>query len=235
MTQEPYRLYDYLKPQNYNLYLAPDIEMASFKGRVEIDCQLEVPTSAFRLNYAELEFVKVEVSQKDNLNAATYILDEPNEIAEITTSSPLTPGEVKIIIEFTGVLNDKLAGFYKSHYRDAEGNTVAIATTQFEATDARRAFPCFDEPAFKATFNVSLEVEADHLAISNGSEVSSTNLANGKKLVVFEETMKMSTYLVAFVVGKLEATEAKIVRGVPIRVVHRPGWGDMTSFALKVA
>ncbi len=235
MTQEPYRLYDYLKPQNYNLYLAPDIEMASFKGRVEIDCQLEVPTSAFRLNYAELEFVKVEVSQKDNLNAATYILDEPNEIAEITTSSPLTPGEVKIIIEFTGILNDKLAGFYKSHYRDAEGNTVAIATTQFEATDARRAFPCFDEPAFKATFNVSLEVEADHLAISNGSEVSSTNLANGKKLVVFEETMKMSTYLVAFVVGKLEATEAKIVRGVPIRVVHRPGWGDMTSFALKVA
>ena len=235
MTQEPYRLYEYLKPQNYDLFLAPDIENASFSGRVVIDCVLEAQASDFRLNYTELEFSKVEIEQEGVTVESSYVLDDPNEIIEITTSTPLSPGAVKILIEFTGILNDKLAGFYKSHYRDADGNTVAIATTQFEATDARRAFPCFDEPAFKATFDISLEVEQEHLAISNGAEIAQRTLENGKKLVIFERTMKMSTYLVAFVVGRLQATEAKVVRGVPIRVVHRPGWGDMTSFAIKVA
>ncbi|MDA8197197.1 MAG: M1 family metallopeptidase [Actinomycetota bacterium] len=235
MTQEPYRLYEYLKPQNYDLFLAPDIENATFSGRVTIDCELAVQASNFRLNYAELEFAKVEIEQENNTIGNSFQLDEQNEIVEITTVSPLNPGDVRITIEFTGILNDKLAGFYKSHYRDHEGNNVAIATTQFEATDARRAFPCFDEPSFKATYDISLEIDQDHLAISNGAEVSQRSLGNGKKLVVFERTMKMSTYLVAFIVGRLEATEATVVRGIPIRVVHRPGWGDMTKFAIKVA
>ncbi|MDA8277322.1 MAG: M1 family metallopeptidase [Actinomycetota bacterium] len=235
MTQEPYRLYEYLKPLNYNLYLAPDIEQATFSGRVEIDCQLHVPASNFRLNYAELEFAAIVVEQNGNSIGISHSLDEENEIIEITTATQLSPGTVRILIDFTGILNDKLAGFYKSHYRDAEGNNVAIATTQFESTDARRAFPCFDEPAFKATFEISLEIEKDHLAISNGAEISQRQLDNGKKLVVFEKTMKMSTYLVAFVVGRLEATAPKVVRGVPIRVVHRPGWGEKTAFAIKVA
>jgi len=102
---------------------------------------------------------------------------------------------------FTGVLNDLLVGFYRSTFIDADGQTHSIATTQFEHSDARRAFPCWDEPAFKATYQVNLTVPSDLAAYSNSPVASDTDLGNGQRTVSFTPTMKMSTYLVAFIVG----------------------------------
>ena len=109
-----------------------------------------------------------------------------------------------------------------------------MATTQFEATDARQAFPCWDEPEYKATFGVTLVVDADHLAVSNAAEISDEPTDDGRRRVTFADTMVMSTYLVAFVVGPLEATAPVDVDGVPVRVVHGPGQTHLTHFALEV-
>ena len=137
-------------------------------------------------------------------------------------------------VGFRGTLNDQLRGFYRSTFTDDAGATHTIATTQFESTDARRAFPCFDEPAFKATYTVTLVVPAGLSAYSNSPVAFETPLPDGRREVSFAPTMKMSTYLVAFVIGPFEQTRAIDVDGVPLAVVYPPGKGHLTDFALEI-
>src|SRR5690606_15747608 len=132
---------------------------------------------------------------------------------------------------FTGILNDKLRGFYRSTFTDSSGEEQVIATTQFEATDARRAFPCWDEPDLKAVFSVTLVVDADLAALSNASELSREPRAAGKRVVRFADTMVMSTYLVAFIVGPLDVTDPVVANGKPLRVAYPRGKGHLTSYA----
>ena len=162
-------------------------------------------------------------------------LDEDTERLVLTPRSSLTPGPAVISIEFAGILNDKLHGFYRSAFTDDDGVTHAIATTQFEATDARRAFPCFDEPDRKAVFSVTLDVPEGLAAYSNGPVVEDAPLPQGGRRVRFGDTIPMSTYLVAFVVGPLVATDPVEVRGTPVRIVHVPGKAGLTAFALEAA
>ena len=136
-------------------------------------------------------------------------------------------------IRFRGILNDKLRGFYRSTYIDDAGVEQVIATTQMQATDCRRAFPCWDEPAFKAVFGITLDVEDGLTAISNGAEVERTS-SDGRNVIRFADTMIMSSYLVAFVVGRLEMTDPVDVDGIPLRVVHIPGKSGLTQFGLDV-
>ena len=109
-----------------------------------------------------------------------------------------------------------------------------IATTQMQATDCRRAFPCWDEPAFKAVFSITLVIDPALTAVSNGPEVERVERGDGKHVVRFADTMPMSTYLVAFVVGPLEVTEPIDAAGVPLRIVHVPGKGHLTAFAAEI-
>ena len=134
---------------------------------------------------------------------------------------------------FTGTLNDKLRGFYRSTYTDDAGETHTIATTQFESVDARRAFPCWDEPDRKAVFEVTLTIDRDVDAFSN-SPIVDVRRVGDKNVVRFSPTMKMSTYLVAFIVGQLETTETVDVDGVPLRVVFTPGKRKLADFALAI-
>ncbi len=137
-------------------------------------------------------------------------------------------------LEFTGELNDRLRGFYRSTFVDTDGVERTIATTQFESTNARRAFPCWDEPEHKAVFAVTLVVDEDLMAISSGAEIERTPLDDGRVAVRFAPTMVLSTYLLAFVVGPLEATDAVDVDGTPLRIVHPIGKGHLTDFALDI-
>src|SRR5262249_9734465 len=114
------------------------------------------------------------------------------------------------------------------------GTEHVIACSQMQATDCRRAFPCFDEPDFKAAFGITLVVDADLMAVSNGAEVSRQTLPSGRVAVTFEDRMRMSTYLVAVIVGRLEATAPIDVDGTPLRIVHVPGKGAITDFGLEV-
>jgi puromycin-sensitive aminopeptidase len=142
-------------------------------------------------------------------------------------------GQWKLHIEFRGILNDKLHGFYRSHYTDAAGKGHTVATTQFESTDARRAFPCWDEPALKAVYKVTLVIDQNLVAVSNAGIEQVRPLASGQKEVVFKDTIKMSTYLLAFIVGEFEATEP-VDAGTPLRVVHVPGKRELTGWAQEI-
>jgi puromycin-sensitive aminopeptidase len=224
-----------VEPHRYELRLAPDLATATFAGDVTIETTAHEPVTAIALHGAELAVTSATVDAGDGSRPAEASVDEDTERIILTLDSPVGPGPVVIRIGFTGILNDKLHGFYRSTYTDTAGTDHLLATTQFEATDARRAFPCFDEPDRKAVFRVTLDVPTDLAAFSNAPALSESPLPDGGRRVTFADTMVMSTYLVAFVVGDLVATDPVDVDGTPVRVVHVPGKQDMTSFALEAA
>ena len=226
---DPYRLPTTARPQRYEVRLRPSLESASFSGHVVIDVVVDTGLDTLVLNAAELVVTSCSV---DGVEAA-FELDEANERLFVRPDVPIGAGTAKLEIRFDGVLNDKLRGFYRSTYRDQDGNEQVIATTQMAPTDCRRTFPCWDEPEFKAVFAITVDVDAGLTAISNGAEIERSTV-DGRTVIRFADTMVMSNYLVALVVGRLDATEAVDVDGVPVRVVHVPGKGHLTDFALDV-
>lgn len=231
-TADPFRLPRHTEPSRYELTLRPDLDDASFSGRVAISVSTREPAGEFVLNAAEL---RIDVVRVDGAVAHGVELDESTERLVIQPAGGASVGDHLIEIEFSGTLNDQLRGFYRSTYTDSDGNERVIATSQMQSTDCRRAFPCWDEPEFKAVFGVTLVVDEDLIAVSNGRELERTPRGDGTVVVRFSDTMVMSSYLVAFVVGPLEATEWLDVDGIPIRVVHVPGKEGLTGFGLDVA
>ncbi len=229
------RLPRHVVPSHYDIHLAPRIDDAAFTGSVTIEVEITEPTTEIVLNAAELTIDSATVRRGRESLSPTQRLDDAAERLHLDFVAPLAPGPATIDISFAGILNDQLRGFYRSTFTDDDGVEHTIATSQMQSTDARRAFPCWDEPEWKATYTTTLDVDPDHLAVSNAAIVDEEMLDNGLRRVRFAKTMKMSTYLVAFVVGPLEATDAVDAGGVPVRVVHRPGQGHLTSFALDVA
>jgi puromycin-sensitive aminopeptidase len=228
---DPYRLPRTVVPIRYDVVLEPDLDAATFSGTVRIDVEVmgDDPVSELVLNAIELD---VHWCQVDG-DVMPHRLDAESERLFITSNHPLEPGGHSLTIGFDGILNDKLRGFYRSTYRDDDGRERVIATTQTQATDCRRAFPCWDEPDFKAVFGITLVVDPDLLAVSNSPEAERAD--HGDKVMIrFADTMAMSTYLVAFVVGPLEATEAVDVDGIPLRIIHVPGKAHLTAFGLDI-
>ncbi len=240
-----------VRPEHYRLSLAPDLKAAAFSGEEAIDLTLDAPSRSITLNVADIKFDEVKAyvvpttaysydklgSQPTPLGAlevdkhpqtATIALDADKEQATFTFPNELPAGKVTLAIRYTGVLNAKLRGFYLSKTK-----TRNYAVTQFESTDARRAFPSFDEPALKATFDISLVVDAGDTAISNTNMISDKpGPLAGKHTLRFATTPKMSTYLVAFLVGDFKCTEGRS-DGVPIRVCSTPDKVELTKFALE--
>jgi puromycin-sensitive aminopeptidase len=224
----PHRLPRTVIPSRYKVSLAPQLDDASFTGIVSIYAQATETTSEIVLNAIELDIHSVTVNGRD----CRWELLEDLERLVITCNTQ--PGDLEISISFTGILNDKLRGFYRSTFVDDTGTTRTIATTQMQSTDCRRAFPCFDEPDFKAVFSIDLTVNNDLLAISNSPEIRREDLGDGTIRVSFADTMVMSSYLVAFVVGPLEVTAPVMVGSTPVRIVHVPGKSHLTEFGLKI-
>ena len=230
---DPFRLPRHVLPTRYDLVLEPHLNEATFDGRVVITVEVQSSTRQIVLNSIELDIQSVFVDGQP----APFSLDPESERLSIGLIEELQPGSAMIDIVFVGTLNDKLRGFYRSTYVDHDGKHQVVAATQMQSTDCRRAFPCFDEPDFKAVFSTTLIASPDHLAISNGPEISRQIVGRETGDVVavtFADTMPMSTYLVAFIVGRLEATEPIDVDGVPLRIVHTPGKGHLTEFGLDV-
>ena len=237
----PYRLDGPIRPVRYELTLEPDLEAATFAGEVLISVLVTAPTDTIACNALDLDILAAELTEGPLFDGAALgvtgvALDAETERVTFTLERTLLPGEAHLRVRFNGQLNDKLRGFYRSTFTDTDGVEQVIATTQFEATDARRAFPCWDEPDHKASFAISLIVDEDLFAVSNASELSRVPAPDriGKHLVRFAETIVMSTYLVAFVVGPLEATVPIDVDGTPMRVIYPKGKGHLTDFALEV-
>ena len=234
MSIDPYRLPKSVRPTDYHITIDPDVETETFTGSVIIDAVVDEAVDEVVLNSDSLVIGEASIVTDDgSALACEHRLDTDHERLTLIPGQPLEPGQVKIQISFNGVFNDKLVGLYASSFTDDDGKKHKLATTQFEATHARWCFPCWDEPEFKARFSLSLMVEPGHTAVANSPEVGQSPADNGKTRFDFAPTMIMSTYLVAFVVGPLEITEPVDVDGIPLRVVHVPGKGHLTDFAIE--
>ncbi len=235
MTSNPHRLPRYALPTRYDMLLEPDLRAATFRGHVAIRLDLVEATDTLVCNAAELTVASARLTTPTGDLTGTVVLDEATERCTVTFPMVVAPGPVTLELVFLGTLNDKLRGWYRSTYTDPDGDPQVIATTQMQATDCRRAFPCWDEPDFKAVFALTLVVDDGLTAVANGPEVGREARPDGKVAVRFADTMKMSTYLVAMVVGRLETTAAVDAAGTPLRVVHVPGKGHLTSTAVEAA
>ena len=229
-TAQSQRLPDTVRPESYTLSLAPDLTAATFTGIETIDVTVKEPVNTITLNAAEIAFDSVTVTAGGKEQKATVTLDAEKEQAAFTFPDKLPIGKAALSIHYSGILNNQLRGFYLS--KTARRN---YAVTQFESTDARRAFPSFDEPAFKATYDVSLVIDAADTAISNGPIVTDTpGPAAGTHTLHFATTPKMSTYLVAFLVGDFQCTAGE-QDGVAIRVCSTPDKVALTPYGVDIA
>ncbi|MBU6328553.1 MAG: M1 family metallopeptidase [Acidobacteria bacterium] len=234
---DPYRLPAGVRPHRYDLTLEPDLGAAAFRGSVAIGLVIDAPTDTIHCNALDLVIERAWLVDAAGVRHDVTTIDLDAATERVAFGLPaVVEGTATLHIEFAGELNDRLHGFYRSTFLDTDGAEQIIATTQFEATHARRAFPCWDEPAHKAVFGITLEVDAELFAVSNAAEISRTPHPDrpGTDVVRFADTMVMSTYLVAFVVGPLEATEPVDVDGVPLRIVYPRGKGHLTAHALEV-
>ncbi|HEX2200827.1 MAG TPA: M1 family metallopeptidase, partial [Gammaproteobacteria bacterium] len=231
-----YKLPETVRPERYEMRLTPDLNTFTFAGEETVVVTVREPVNEIVLNAVELTIhTAAIISSEGETLPGIATLDEPNERAVLRFPRRLKPGPWKLYLTFSGILNDKLHGFYRSTYQDPSGRDRILACTQFESTDARRAFPCWDEPALKAVFQTTLVIDQGLTALSNTQVVRETALPGiGKKEVGFADTIKMSTYLVAFIVGELEGTEPVFVDGKPLRVWAVPGKAQLARFAQAI-
>ncbi len=236
-NEERVVLPDHVRPLKYQLTLAPDLELFTFSGEETIDLEISQPTSEIALNAVDLQVQAASVTNENGATVSAQRIshDEDTETVTLSFGATLPTGQTQLALRFTGELNDRLHGFYRSFYQTPDGQTRTLASTQFEATDARRAFPCWDEPAVKASFDVTLIVPSHLTAVSNTMPVSETPEGQDKKRVRFRETPPMSTYLLAFVVGDLESIEGRSDDGTLIRIWTTPGRAEHGQVALDVA
>lgn len=217
-------------PRHYDLAFVVDLPGARFDGTETIRVTVSEPTSTIVLHAKELQFADVTVGTGAATQRATVTRNEADETATFTVTKPLPKGETELHVTFSGILNDKLRGFYLSR-----GATRTYAVTQFESTDARRAFPCFDEPAFKATFAITLTIDRGDTAISNGRVIDDTPGPSARQhTLTFSTSPRMSSYLVAMAVGDFQCT-AGAADSVPIRICTTPEKKNLTAIALESA
>ncbi|HEY6765839.1 MAG TPA: M1 family metallopeptidase [Candidatus Sulfotelmatobacter sp.] len=223
------RLPEVATPENYKLIFTPDLEKATFEGDETITIRVTKPTSDITLNAVDIDFHDVSVTAGGTTQKAKVTPQKENEMVVLSVEKPLAPGKASIHITYTGILNSEMRGLYLG--KDDQGRKYAAS--QFEATDARRAYPSFDEPDYKATFDITAIADKGMAAISN-SKIASDTVNGDKHAVRFATTPKMSSYLAALVVGNFEYIEGS-ADGIPIRVWSTPGKKEMGKFALDSA
>lgn len=229
------RLTSHIKPEQYDLTLKPDLEAFTFSGKEVITLTLDKATTEITLHSKDIKIDTVEVIQGKDIQFAQKIsYDTKPETVTFVFKQPIKKGKAKLSVVFEGIINETLRGFYRSRYI-LNGEQKHLATTQFEATDARRAFPCFDEPAQKAVFNVSLIIPGNHTAISNTMPNTVTEHEGGYKVIEFASTPRMSTYLLAFIIGEFEYVEGYTKDKTQVRVFTTAGKKHQAKFALDVA
>ena len=236
-AENNFRLPETLSPLRYSITLTPDLQAFTFAGEETVELDVRSATDKIIVHALELTMsaASVELADGSVLQATGINLDEAIEIATMTFDRPIPVGKASLRLQFAGTLNDHLRGFYRSRYLLDDGTERYMGTTQFEATDARRAFPCWDEPSFKAVFQVNLVIPDDLVALCNTPVTEERSTGNGTKLVRFADSPKMSTYLVAFVIGDLAHVEATAPNGTRVRVWATRGKEEQGRLALENA
>jgi aminopeptidase N len=230
------------KPSHYDVTLQPNMVDFTFTGDIKINLHATAPTTTIVFNTIELAYVSGSVTAADGeqmFGGDAVVLDEATERGSITLPKAVQ-GAVVLALKFTGLVNDKMHGFYRSSYQ-LRGETAFMGTTQFEAVDCRRALPCWDEPAVKASFAVTLIVQKHLTTLSNMPEKSRTAAGGDLEAVAFDDTPVMSTYLLAWTIAELDVIETTIpkthdpTKTTLIRIFAAEGKVEQGRFALDVA
>lgn len=232
ITLQAQRLPATVVPNHYKLFLDPDIAGQKFTGEETINVHVQQSTSEIVLNSLGLEISLAEALPGFDMSAlpAQVTYDQPNEMVRLVFSKPVPKGAIVLHLKFSGKLTTGLRGLYLSKSR-----TRQYAVTQFEGTYARMMFPGFDEPAFKATFDLSVTADKGDTAISNGRIVKDDPVPGSTRhKITFSTSPRMSTYLVALAIGDWQCLE-RTVDGVPIRVCAEPDKKQYGQFALEAA
>ena len=225
---EAQRLPTTVVPENYKLLVDAGISAGRFSGEEQITVRVSQPLNEIVLNSLDLEITLAEVTAAGGTQTAQISYDKPAEMVRLRLAHPVPAGPATLHLKFSGPLTQGLRGLYLS-----KTPRRAYAVTQFEGTYARMMFPCFDEPAFKATFDLSVIIDKGDTAISNGSIIADEQLGLKHKLT-FSTSPRMSTYLVALAIGDWKCLK-KNVDGIPLRVCTAPEKKDKGKFALDVA
>ncbi len=248
---------DNVKPINYDISLY-DLELGggfTYQGTVSILAKIVKGSKEITLNSHLLKIHSAQVSldhvkTQHTFKSTGVSYDAPRQRATISFDEDLPVSDkALVIIKFEGIMNNDMCGFYRSKYKPAvtpaasvarDGESYVMFSTQFESCDARRAFPCFDEPNLKATFDFEIEFPEDQVAISNMPEKEVKKTKNGRKVVSFERTPIMSTYLLAWAFGDFEYIEDFTQRkyggkNLPVRVYTTRGLKSQGQYALEHA
>ena len=218
-------------PNRYEIELDVDLDKFSYTGRQKVDLNVVETTNKIVLNSVGIEVTKAKVqnTEQDISLEVSYIEEDEKIVFE--SEEVLSKGLYELYLEFNSEITNDLKGFYKSSYMSEGGEKKWIATTQFEPTAARSAFPCWDEPEYKAIFSMTIITDEKYLRVSNEMVLEEEKIENNKLRTKFADSMKMSSYLVAFVIGDLEATVVGKSKTTDIRIIHRPGFSHQTSYA----
>ncbi|TID29521.1 hypothetical protein CANINC_001916 [Pichia inconspicua] len=226
-----------VKPLHYDLKLEPLFDTFKFNGEVKIDLNVNEETDFITLHTVELELLDhFVINGSETLKPSDVVHDEEEQTTTFKFSNTFKKGtKIQLYIKFIGELNDKMSGFYRSSYQE-NGQTKYLATTQMEATDCRRAFPSFDEPNLKAEFTIALIGKKEFTFLSNMDVKSEEDIDSERKIVQFNKTPLMSTYLVAFIVGELNYIESEYkFRDIPVRVYATPGYEEKGRYSVELA
>ena len=218
-------------PNRYEIELDVDLDKFSYTGRQKVDLKVVETTNKIVLNSVGIEVTKAKIqnTEQDISLEVSYIEEDEKIVFE--SEEILSKGLYELYLEFNSEITNDLKGFYKSSYMSQGGEKKWIATTQFEPTAARSAFPCWDEPEYKAIFSMTIITDEKYLRVSNEMVLEEEKIENNKLRTKFADSMKMSSYLVAFVIGDLEATVVGKSKTTDIRIIHRPGFSHQTSYA----
>jgi len=225
-----------VRPTHYDLALKIDMDSLTFSGEVKIHLDVRRDTTEFVLNSVDLTIDYATAFVKGDPSPLRVLGDQEYERIILKAERLFEAGSSALLeIVFSGKVNDLLAGLYQSHFTTPEGEKCLLVTTQFEATDARRVFPCWDEPSAKATFSLTLTVPKALVALSNMPVTREKVLKGGLKEVAFAKTPRMSTYLLHLSVGNFEEISDQTVDGTRISVWTTKGKKEQGVFALEVA
>ncbi|XP_034944824.1 puromycin-sensitive aminopeptidase [Chelonus insularis] len=231
-----YRLPTNVRPCHYNITLVPNIDKFIFHGTQIVEIQVKESTNKVVLNSLDIDIKNVTFDNNDGVHMNTSKVEfvPSQETAILIFPECLALGYGTLYLEFDGQINDKMKGLYRSKYQGSDGSIKYAAVTQFEATDARRCFPCWDEPSVKATFSITLKIPIGYVALSN-MPVEKCQVYDNLEVLTFLKTPIMSTYLLAIVIGEFDYLESKTTDGTIVRVYTPKTKQEQGRFALEVA
>src|SRR6516225_5576496 len=228
----PGRLPRDIYPESYLIHLEPNVEQRITDGTESIDIRVQNPTNRIVLNAVEIKIVSARIAHGENQDELTPQYDAAQQTVSFDTKGILASGSYTLTLRFTSEILETPHGLFIESYQTS-GNSEQVIATRMESTDARRVFPCWDEPAFRATFQLSIRTRADYTAISNTPMFAEQALGPNEKIVVFEPTPPIPSYLVVLTCGRFEWLEDDI-RGIKLRILTIAGKKELSRYAMEV-